>query len=322
MSTAIATRQNGQAMAASVYDKIANPLEFATAMGPAASSIMGAPLDQGPAIALTALCEGYTLVEMRRRYHWIGGRPVMQAAAMLAEFRMNYGGDYTVDYREADGCRMTFRDAAGREYKVALTWEDCEASRWPWVNWKDHARGLKDNWATPLDRKTMIFSRLVSDSLKFICPELAAGVYTPEEMQDVIEGQVVAPARKASEVIAEQAAKVSEVADADGSDAMVFVVEEDTDANSEVFVVEPDEPPFDAAATPDPTAPGSITDSQAAAIRNLFAELGVSADQQAAILKKREVSAVRNLSSEQAKELIGKMQDKMRQMVSPPIEKN
>ena len=316
MSTAIATRQGGQSLASSVYDKIANPLEFATQMGPAASSIMGAPLDQGPAIALTALCEGYTLVEMRRRYHWIGGRPVMQAAAMLAEFRMNYGGDYTVDYREADGCRMTFRDAQGREYKVALTWEDCEASRWPWKNWQDHSKGFKDNWATPLDRKTMIFSRLVSDSLKFICPELAAGVYTPEEMQDVIEGQVVAPARKASEVIAEQAAKASTVADADGSDAMTFVVEEDADANSEVFVVEADaaEPPFETtAATPDPTAPGSITDSQATAIRNLFAELGVSADQQAAILKKRGAEAIRNLSHEQAKELIDKMMDRVRQ---------
>lgn len=304
-------------MAASVYDKIANPLEFATQMGPAASSIMGAPLDQGPAIALTALCEGYTLVEMRRRYHWIGGRPVMQATAMLAEFRMNYGGDYTVDYREADGCRMTFRDAAGREYKVALTWEDCEASRWPWVNWKDHSRGYKDNWATPLDRKTMIFSRLVSDSLKFICPELAAGVYTPEEMQDVIDGQVVAPARKASEVIAEQEAKASAVADADGSDAMVdeqYVIDAEASQVAAVVERETAPPPFDSFdQNVDPAAPGSITDSQAAAIRNLFAELGVTADQQAAILKKREVSAVRNLSSEQAKELIDKMMDRVRQ---------
>ena len=317
MSTAIATRQGGQSLASTVYDKIANPLEFATAMGPAASSIMGAPLDQGPAIALTALCEGYTLVEMRRRYHWIGGRPVMQAAAMLAEFRMNYGGDYSVDYREADGCRMTFRDVAGREYKVALTWEDCEASRWPWVNWKDHSRGYKDNWATPLDRKTMIFSRLVSDSLKFICPELAAGVYTPEEMQDVIEGQVVAPARKASEVIAEQAVKASVVADADGSDAVVdaeYIVDAEASQVAAIKEVETAPPPFDSFdQTVESSAPGSITDTQATLIRKLFAEIGVTADQQAAILKKREVSAVRNLSHDQAAELIEKMQDRVRQ---------
>lgn len=306
MSTALVERDQNQTLAAQTYAKIADPLAFARELGPAASSIMGAPLDQGPAIALTALCEGYTLVEMRRRYHWIGGRPVMQAAAMLAEFRMNHGGDYEVVRRDHEACEITFRDAAGRQYDTKLTWEECEQSRWPWKNWQDHSKGLKDNWATPLDRKTMMFARLVSDSLKFICPELAAGVYTPEEMDDVIEAKVAEPKRKASEVLAEQAAAAQVVVEADGSDNVVK-------ADFEVVPEDTEDPiPQPARDILEPSAPGSVTDSQAIEIERLFSDLGLTADQRTKILAKRGVQVVRNLSAEQAGELITKARDQVR----------
>ena len=308
-TTAIARRDQQQNQVATAYSKIADPLAFARELGPAASSIMGAPLDQGPAIALTALCEGYTLVEMRRRYHWIGGRPVMQAAAMLAEFRMNYGGDYEVTKRDAESCEIVFSDAAGRKYETKLTWQECEASRWPWVNWKDHSRGLKDNWATPLDRKTMMFARLVSDSLKFICPELAAGVYTPEEMLDVDDArQPTAPSKKASDVLAEQAARASVVADADGDDEIIdapFEVVAEADAgaaessDSRDFVDDPDEP-------------GSIRKHQVDLVQSLFGELGMDADQQVKVLVKRGCQVIHNLSANQATELIDRMQQRLR----------
>lgn len=309
-TTAIAIRDQQQSLVSQTYGKITDPLAFARELGPAASSIMGAPLDQGPAIALTALCEGYTLVEMRRRYHWIGGRPVMQAAAMLAEFRMNFGGDYEVKTRTAEACEIVFTDAAGRKYETALTWAECEESRWPWKNWQDHSRGLKDNWATKLDRKTMMFARLVSDSLKFICPELAAGVYTPEEMQDVLEAKIVEPTRLASEVIAEQvAAKQSVVAEADGSDATDAEV---IDAPFDVVVDASPDADIVADVVLSPSEPGTVSNKQCDEIANLFESLGVSSDQRQKVLAKRNCQVVRNLSSVQADELIGKMRTQLR----------
>lgn len=205
-----------------VYDKILDPLQASKDLSQSFASIMGAPLDQGMAIALTALCEGLTPVDMRRRYHWIQGRPVVQAAAMLSEFRLNYGGEFVIDVDTCDESKITFTDNKGRVYPRSLTWKECEESRWPWNNWRDHSKGLKDNWATPLDRKAMIFSRNVSDSLKKICPELAAGVYTVEEMKDVysMEGEfrVVAPKEDINpDAIIADAYKESPVVDADGS---------------------------------------------------------------------------------------------------------
>lgn len=65
---------------------------------------------------------------------------------------------------------------------------------------------MKDNWGTERDWKNMMLARLTSESLRAICPKLVAGIYTPEEMEDAdaidVVGRVVstdtAPAPKTS----------------------------------------------------------------------------------------------------------------------------
>jgi hypothetical protein len=297
--------------ALAVYSKIDSPIAFAQEFAESAAAMCGCDIRQGKAMAMLALTEGIDLMQLRRRYHWIEGKPTMQAAAMLAEFRMNHGGSYKVTQRDEKATRITFTDKYGETYDCEMTLEQAMSSRWPWKKWKNKDEGLKDNWATPLDQKTMMFARCVSDSLRFICPELVAGVYTPEEIVDLRDdGGPVATngsaAPKASEIIASHATAngssqaVDAVAAADGND----------DAIDAEFV-----PAATAATSTDPAAPGSATKSQLDEINDLMGKLWdgdklVAA--RAAALEKRGVQSFHNLSKVQADELLGKLRDKAR----------
>ena len=287
--------KHGSMVTAEVYSRVADPLKFAEQMSKSAASLLKAPIEQGMAIAMHSLCEGITLVEMRRRYHWIQGGPSMRADAMLAEFRMNHGGDYEVHESSPTECRITFTDSKGRETAAEVTWEEMKDSRWPWVDWKDHEKGFKDSWATPRDRKTMMFNRLVTETLRQICPELVAGVYTPEELEDAgtvqtIDAQVVAPT--VAEIVNQHEEKASLPAPVE----------------AEPVEAEPVESVLSQPVASDPASPGSVADRQVERIRELFESIPIGQEKQAEILAKRNAQSVRNLSQNQAEELIDRLE--------------
>ena len=278
-----------------VYDRIADPVVYCTQMAKAAASMMGAPVDQGEAIAMHALCEGMTLVEMRRRYHWIQGAPTMRSDAMAAEFKLNYGGKITAIEKEFDHAKATFTTADGEETVCTLTWEDLKQSRFPWKNWKADPKELKDNYATPYDQRNMLWSRLVSDTLRTICPELVAGVYTPEEMSDV-QPAVLLEAKKGP-TVDELLSKSQPAADLD------------TDPDAGVEVAEVTTKPTD------PKEPGSIVQRHIDRIRELFETAGSTKEKIDAILHdKYGASTVRNLSDEQGVDLVQRLEAKLRKM--------
>lgn len=280
-----------------VYDRIADPIEASNQLAKAAASMLGAPPEQGPAIALHALCEGLTLVEMRRRYHWISGAPSKRADAMLAEFRMNHGGKYEIHARTPELAHATFTAADGSKYEAQLSIEDLNASRFPWKDWKDHAKGYKDNYATPLDRKAMLWARMVSDALRVVCPELVAGVYTPEELRDTVDAP---PRAEATGPTIDEMMRQAQAADVvDAEEAVVDAVDAE-------FIAEPAAAPV--AEPEDPSAPGTVSQRQADRIDALFTELGIPHEKQVEALAKRQASVVRNLSSDDAQGLIDRLE--------------
>lgn len=332
------TETKGGGGALAVYSRVDNPIAFAKEMAKTFAAMTGVPLEQGEAVALTCLCEGLTPVDYRRRYHTIDGKPSMRADAMLAEFRLNHGGRHKIVERTAERAALVLIDRDGNEAPCEFTWEEAQQSRWPWKDWKEapEKRRLKDNWATPTDRKALLWARCVSDGLRAVCPELVAGVYTPEEMQDAIDADytvvsstpVNGRSKKSSLDIAREAAErqaaqqpaagespasgqvAADGATADGGDA--------DDALEAEFEIQP--AADGAAATPADEAadasqratgaaeeaPGAITEAQREEIKSLAEYLAIPHEQLQAILAKRGVQSFRSLSREQGEEILAK----------------
>ena len=195
------------------YERVDNPIAFVETMGESCAAITNAPLVQGRALALSCLCRGLDPFEFSQKYHFIQGKPTKKAQIMLIDF-VESGGKYKVVDRTPEKSRIIFTTPDGEEYDVSWTWEEAQQSRWPWKDWKNHDKGLKDNWATPTDQRNMIFVRLVSDTLGYIAPKVCYGVYTPEEiidLDDSANGQAVQPTRSAMDAVRDNAAAASQV---------------------------------------------------------------------------------------------------------------
>lgn len=297
--------------ALAIYEKVDNPIAFCDAMSETCAAITGCNLSQGKGVALTCLCEGLTPVEFKRRYHWIPSiGPTMRADAMRAEFRMNYGGDFEILEATPDVARIKFIDGKGRELISEVTWQQAVGEFWPWK--KDRGPGtqknqptidnLKDNWATPLNRAAMLVARATSTGLRLICPELVAGIYTPEEMQDldVVSTAVTTTGEKrrtAAEVMAEAAAPTTTLAAPPAEDV----------ADAEFTVAEP---PFET--PPQPMGDGFATAAQVERLNELREALNPPQNVWDEAIKKRGATTAHGLKQADAQDLIDKFEAKRR----------
>lgn len=300
--------------ALAIYDRVQNPLAFASEMAESTAAIVGCSLAQGKGIALTCLCEGLTPVEFKRRYHWIPTLgPAMRADAMRAEFRMNYGGDFEIVENTPDRAAIKFLDKKGRELVSEVTWEKAQGEPWPWAKgcgpgtqktqpiWEN----LKDSWATPLSRANMLIARATSRGLRLLCPELVAGIYTPEEMQDLDVMQTA--------IVTDQPRRTT------AAEAMALAADQ---TNGAAAVVE--EPPFEAAddaefvPVTDSGAPavqsfnGYATRAQIDRLHELRTELNMPQSAWEAALKKRNATTAHGLKAADAQDLIDKLEAKRR----------
>lgn len=293
-----------------IYDKMADPLVAADKMAQSYAMVCGGKTkEEGFVIALTCMMEGITAIEFNRRYHMIQGKPSMRADALLAEFR-GAGGRYKILENSPDRAAISFT-WEDETYDWEFTWEEAQASRWPWKNWKKPEEGLKDNWSTPTDRKDMLWSRLVSSSVKKLVPEIAAGCYTPEELQDVADtprSEVIqpeaTPKKTAIEVAKEKAAKVETVVDAEYT---VVDVEEHTVPFEAPPAKEEPKPAPKPRLTPG--SKGSVTEEQLARIFELSLQLDVDKE---GTLEPRKCKDWDELSFNQAKEIIMKMEEALK----------
>lgn len=151
---------------------------------------------QGLIIATECYLTGQTPLEYFRRNKMVNGKPFVQYDAMLAGFRER-GGYHKVLKNTADEASIEFATRTGEKHVVSLTWEELAKEPVPYG-----AKGLteadivsmlasgktpplKPKYATPRSRATMLFARLVSSSIRVLCPEVNFGMYTEEEVEDM-----------------------------------------------------------------------------------------------------------------------------------------
>lgn len=141
-------------------------------------------LDQARQLAMTAITRGLDMLEVCLAFDIIGGRLSKKSAAMLAEYKAR-GGKYKILSRTADLASIEYT-YEGQTQVFSLSWDQVQLESYCYE--KD-GKTLKPRYATPHSRSQMMWARVVSDSVRTIMPEVTGGYYTPEEMQDVIDGE-------------------------------------------------------------------------------------------------------------------------------------
>lgn len=132
----------------------------------------------GMVIATTCVQERMSILEFGRRYHVDGrGKVTMRSDRMLAEF-MALGG--TVEWLQWDkeAALGKWSYGANKDKEIGFTYKEAEEAGYikPNSNWeKDPAAQLR--------------ARCITRAVRMICPAAAAGVYCPEEMQDVYDSK-------------------------------------------------------------------------------------------------------------------------------------
>ena len=287
-------------------DKVQDPLHYCVQMGIiiAKSQLCGCSSpEQGAIVALTCLSENITPIDFGRRYHIIQGRPSMRSDAMLAEFRMK-GGKHKLVKTTPDEASLELT-WEGETTRWKMTWKDAQDESWPWTG-KDETgkkvadgKGeLKTNWSTPMGRQDMLWARICSRAVRKVCPEIVSGVYTPEEVGDLIESEIV------EEKPVVSAVEAMHLNASNGNGAGGTVVE----AAVESSTVEADPSSESTSGSfAETVTEGYARTDQVDRIEGLFQQLGMSDDQQSKALNKRSVSAIAQLTVEQADEMVERL---------------
>jgi len=207
------------------YDKIDDVPGFVTQLGRsiALSKMFGCESEeQGQIMALECIAKKMPPLSIAERFHLIHGKLSKKSEAMLAEFREVAKGMHRVICRDAACCEIQLVTSDRQEINFRLTWE--EAKQEPFVyegkestvvellnSGKTDKLKLKPKYATPRARMQMMWSRLVSDSIRCVAPEIVCGTYTPEEVGDFDE----MPLQVRNQPVAEPEQPVESVEDAE-----------------------------------------------------------------------------------------------------------
>lgn len=147
---------------------------------------------QGKVFALEAMTG--TFLRLANAYHvFPSGRLTRKADDMLAGF-VEIGGDYSILQRDENAVSISMTlNCETTEF--GMTWEDAQKEPFVYQGKESDiiaklAKGetppLKPKYATPHSRMQMMWARLVSDAVRAVAPQVAAGRYTPEEMSDFL----------------------------------------------------------------------------------------------------------------------------------------
>ncbi len=166
-----------------LYSKLQNPIEAIDRIGEmfARSGMFNLDrIEQGKLLAMACLTERKSPIQILREYHVIEGRLCDPADSMLAKFR-DRGGRHKIICRTPDRAEVELTTKDGETQRFSLTWD--EVQKEPFVHGKD---GFKKNWRTPRARMQTMWARVVSDGIRAMVPEIVAGIYTPEEIEDTV----------------------------------------------------------------------------------------------------------------------------------------
>lgn len=180
----------------SIYNQIQDPIVAMKAIGEAIakSQMFGCQsVEQGQILALECLTQQIPVLSLAKRYDLMGGKLSMKSQTMLADFR-DQGGKTKVIEKSPERAAIWMEDRDGNSYTFELTWEDAKKEAFPYngkekdivalLDSNPEKLVLKSKYATPRSRATMLWNRLISDSVRTVAPEVNCGHYTAEEIED------------------------------------------------------------------------------------------------------------------------------------------
>lgn len=319
--------------AMTVYDRVADPLEFINKIGQTlyGSKMFGcANVDQGRALAFGFLTNKLDPFSWKARHHIIGGSITMSAEAMLADFRTG-GGEHTIISRTPERAAVELRHGKKKQI-FEFTWAQAQTEDYVWNSEaaKDHRKRylpdkslnylmLKDNYKTPRRRMQMLWSRVIADGVGAMMPEVSSGRQTPEELgvissdiqADVIDAEFeVVPPSTADNAAATEAA----------SDAAATADHPAAPPSDEIAVPDATSAPAPQPSPVEPTPSGPTPEQLAAEqekashmallqdLKKLKDELEISTEKWQATLTKYNVKSARELPSDILVGMISKMQ--------------
>ena len=155
--------------------------------------------EEAMALMLVAQAEGSHPAIAARDYHVIQGRPALKADAMMARFQQAGG---KVEWTEYTDERVTgvFSHPAGGSLAVTWTIEMGKSIGLvkPGSGWHKYPRA-------------MLRARCISEGIRSVYPGCVAGVYTPEEVQDMEPAKPVQEVNMGkAEVVVEEIKKSQE----------------------------------------------------------------------------------------------------------------
>jgi hypothetical protein len=150
------------------------------------------------AIMVAAMChqDGISYSKWMETNHMIQGRKTKRADAIHADFLRN-GGQVKIIRRDMDGVEVELTKN-GCTNKFGLTWADAIKEPFVYeggesaivaalaVNDRNRLK-IKPKYQTPRSRTQMLWARVISDAVRAVDPTSCQGVYTPEEIEDVVE---------------------------------------------------------------------------------------------------------------------------------------
>jgi hypothetical protein len=185
---------SNQSNSIGIYNKISDPIEAIKVMGAmiAESGMFGCNKhEQGMVLAMQCLAEGKAPLELAKTYHIVEGKLSMRADAMLGRF-LTTGGK--VKWLERSNIKVSANFSHGDNENVLIeaSLEDMKSNG---VAMDKTGKYLKANWQK--FPRQMLTARVISEGVRLLAPQLIAGVYTPEEVQDFTnDSKPVAPAMR------------------------------------------------------------------------------------------------------------------------------
>lgn len=131
--------------------------------------------EEAVTLMMLAQAEGVHPIQAMRMYHVINNRPSMRADAMQAKFQQR-GGRIKWLKRTDDCVTAEFSHPELQPDPITITWDNDRVKK---------AQLMKDNHLKfPLQMKA---SRVISEGVGAIMPEVKMGLYTPEEVEGMQE---------------------------------------------------------------------------------------------------------------------------------------
>lgn len=281
-----------------IYDRMPNPLDAIKMLGGAIakSRMFGCETpEQGMIMAWECLTRRLAPLSLKETYHLIntskGASLTMRADAMLAGF-LFLGGRHRVIERSEDRAAIELAKADGETQMFSCTFAEAQAAGF--TEGKD---GTKDNWNSPRQRMQMLWARVVSDGVRTMDPRVCAGKYTPEDFGQSSAADIP-PMPSDGEVVTVQVTP----------DGPPTVATEEQRPTTTTVVTDSGSVPQLQTDAGCPSDAGSITDAQRRRIERLYEQLNVSPEVRDKALRSRNVNSLRNLSNQQAGEILAKLE--------------